>query len=66
MATHSSILAWNPYGQRSLVDCSPWGCKESDTIELPALSLSHSQYLMEALYSENLLLFVLLIVVACG
>jgi len=23
----------NPHGQRSLVDCSPWGCKESDTTE---------------------------------
>jgi len=20
----------NPYGQRSLVGCSPWGCRESD------------------------------------
>ena len=35
-ATHSSILAWriqNPYGQRSLADCSPWGHKESDITE---------------------------------
>ena len=23
----------NPHGQRSLVGCSPWGCKESDTTE---------------------------------
>ena len=23
----------NPYGQRSLAGCSPWGCKESDTTE---------------------------------
>ena len=22
-----------PHGQRSLADCSPWGCKESDTAE---------------------------------
>ena len=28
MATHSSILAW-----RSLMGCSPWGGKESDTTE---------------------------------
>ena len=29
MATHSSILFLeNPHGQRSLVGCSPWGCKE--------------------------------------
>ena len=23
----------NPHGQRSLVGCSPWGCKELDTTE---------------------------------
>ena len=23
----------NPHGQRSLQDCNPWGCKESDTTE---------------------------------
>ena len=36
--------AWKPipvflpgesHGQRRLVGCSPWGCKESDTIERP-------------------------------
>ena len=30
MAPHSSILAWEIHGQRSLVGCSPWGHKESD------------------------------------
>ena len=30
MATHSSILAWEFHGQRSLVDYSPWGHKELD------------------------------------
>ena len=30
MATHSGILE-NPQGQRSLVGCSPWSGKESDT-----------------------------------
>ena len=30
MATHSSILAWESHGQRSLVVYSPWGPKESD------------------------------------
>ena len=25
MATHSSILAWESHGQRSLVGYSPWG-----------------------------------------
>ena len=33
MATHSSILAWESHGQRSLVGYSPWGIKESDMIE---------------------------------
>ena len=28
MVTHSSILAWESHGQRSLVGYSPLGCKE--------------------------------------
>ena len=32
-ATHSSILARESHGQRTLGDCSPWGCKKSDTTE---------------------------------
>ena len=33
-ATHSSVLAWRiPVERGSLVGCSPWGCKESDTTE---------------------------------
>ena len=31
MATHSSILAWEIHGQRSLAGYSPWVHKESDT-----------------------------------
>ena len=31
MATHSSILAWEIHGHRSLVGYSPWVHKESDT-----------------------------------
>ena len=31
MATHSSILASKFHGQRSLVGCSPWGHKKSQT-----------------------------------
>ena len=27
MATHSSILAWEIPGQRSLAGYSPWGCR---------------------------------------
>ena len=33
MVTHSSILTWGIYGQRSLVGYSPQGRKESDTTE---------------------------------
>ena len=33
-ATHSSILAGETYGQRSLVGYSPWGRKESDMTEV--------------------------------
>ena len=31
MATHSSVLAGESHGQRSLEDYSPWGQKGSDT-----------------------------------
>jgi len=41
---HGSPLQYscleNPHGQRSLVGCSPWGRKESDTTE--RLSTKHS------------------------
>jgi len=33
MAARSSILTEEFHGQRSLVDYSPWGYKESDTAE---------------------------------
>ena len=33
MATHSSILACESHGQRSLAGYSPWGCKELDMNE---------------------------------
>ena len=33
MSTYSSILAKNPFRQRSLVGYSPWVCKESDMTE---------------------------------
>ena len=32
MATHSSTLG-KSHGQRSMVDYSPWGCKELDMTE---------------------------------
>ena len=33
MATHSSIFAGKPHGQRNLEAHSPGGCKESDTTD---------------------------------
>ena len=33
MATHSSILAWEIHGQKSLACYSPWDCKDLDTTE---------------------------------
>ena len=38
MATHSSVLAGESHGQRSLTGYSPWGCKESDMTEATSLS----------------------------
>ena len=40
MATHSSILAGEFHGQRSLAGYSPWGFKESDMTERLTLSLT--------------------------
>ena len=34
------LLPGKSHGQRSLVGCSPWGCKESDTTERLLFSLS--------------------------
>ena len=34
MATHSSILAWEIYGQRSLMGYILGGCNESDMTEV--------------------------------
>ena len=39
MVTHSSILAGESPGQRSLAGYSSWGCKESDTTERLTLSV---------------------------
>ena len=33
MAPHSSTWPGKSHGWRSLVGCSPWGCKESDMTE---------------------------------
>ena len=39
MVTHSSILAGESHGQRSLVGYSPWGHKELDTTQRLTLLL---------------------------
>ena len=33
IATHSSILAWESHGQRSLSGYHPWGAKSKETTE---------------------------------
>ena len=33
VATHSSFSPGRFYGQKNLVGCSLWGCRESDTAE---------------------------------
>ena len=40
MATHSSMLAGEVHGQRSLAGYSPWSLNELDTTERLTLSLS--------------------------
>jgi len=55
MATRSSIPAfWKSHGQRSLVDYSSWGCKESDMTK--RLTLSYTFSYMRLLKLFNLLL----------
>ena len=41
MATHSTVLAWESHGQRSLNGYSLWGHKEPNTTE--ATKHSHTQ-----------------------
>ena len=43
MATHSSTLPGKSHGQRSLMGCKPWGCKESGTTEWLTLKLHLGQ-----------------------
>ena len=54
MATPSKrILAWRISCHRSLVDCSPWGSKESDTTEV-AEQASQAVFMKKG-FQENLL-----------
>ena len=43
MATHSSILAWEFHGQKSLVGYSPWGPKELDMTKQLTHTHTHTQ-----------------------
>ena len=43
-------------GQRSLVGCSPWGCKESDTTEWLTLSEDIRNYLKQQQQQQNTIL----------
>ena len=57
MATHSSILAWR-IPQRSLVCCSPWGHKESETpwqvnCADPVWSVVDSALLLQGLWERG-------------
>ena len=43
VATHSSVLAWELHGQRSLEGYSPWGGKELDmTEQIPPHTHKHT------------------------
>ena len=44
IATHSSILAWEFHGQRSLMGYGPWGDKESDTTEQLTLCIPNNYF----------------------
>ena len=47
MATHSSILAGEFHGQRSLMGYISWGLKESDMTEQLTLSFSNNKVLLQ-------------------
>ena len=48
-ASHSSVLARESPGQRSLAGYSPWGCKESDTTK----QLTHIIYIHIDIYIKK-------------
>ena len=50
MATHSIFLPGESHGQRSLMNYSPWGLKESDTTEWLTLSLYICQFYIYSLH----------------
>ena len=62
METHSSTLAGESHGQRSLVGYSPWGHRESDTTEqLIYIQAAPPNYLdfkiFASIYSSNKMCF---------
>ena len=46
LVTHSSILTWKIYGQKSLTGYGPWGCRELETAE-------HRQIEYDMLYTSQ-------------
>ena len=55
MATHSSVLSWRIRGQRSLVDYSPWGRRESDVTERLSTYTHISHIYVPFLYTHTYL-----------
>ena len=54
MTTHSSILAWEIYGQKSLASYGPWGCKDLDSTErLTHITFFGRSLIFPILYSTN-------------
>ena len=46
MTAHSSILAWETHGQRSMAGCSPWCRKKPDTTERLVQSVNNNNISM--------------------
>ena len=59
METHSSILSWEIYGQRSLAGYSPWACKDSDTTKhiwtFTYTKVSYCKFLLSVAFLNGLL-----------
>ena len=53
MATHSSVLSWRIRGQRSVVDYSPWGRRESDVTERLSTYIHISHIYVPFLYTHT-------------
>ena len=54
MATHSTFLPGESHGQRSMVDYSPWGHKESDMTEWLNKNNNNNKKKKKTVYSKIL------------